>query len=86
MTLANKCMLTTVDNPYNPFTRFDEWFQYDIVHSNRTCEMLASFAFTSTEFSDSDNEEELERAMNEIVALLPETYKKFYENDKALIN
>ena len=22
-------MLTTVDNPFNPFTEFDEWFAFD---------------------------------------------------------
>ena len=24
-----KCMLTTVDNPYNPFTQWDAWFRFD---------------------------------------------------------
>ena len=23
------CMITTIDNPYNPFTQFDEWYAFD---------------------------------------------------------
>ena len=23
------CAITTIDNPYNPFTQFDEWFTFD---------------------------------------------------------
>lgn len=25
-------MLTTTDNPYNPFTHYDEWYTWDITH------------------------------------------------------
>ena len=27
----DEAMLTTFDNPYNPFTQFLEWFQFDFV-------------------------------------------------------
>ena len=33
-------MLTTVDNPYNPFTRFDEWNQYDTEKGYNTLSYL----------------------------------------------
>ena len=26
----SKCMLTTVDNPYNPFEQFTSWFLFDV--------------------------------------------------------
>ena len=34
-------MLTTIDNPYNPFTNFDEWWAFDISHGYNTCAYLS---------------------------------------------
>ena len=34
-------MLTTKDNPYDPFDQFDEWYGYDQDHKHFTCEYLA---------------------------------------------
>ena len=31
--MLNECALTTIDNPYNPFTQFDDWFMFDIEHN-----------------------------------------------------
>lgn len=33
-------MLTTVDNPYNPFTHFDEWYQFDTEKGYNTLSYL----------------------------------------------
>lgn len=33
-------MLTTIDNPFNPFTQFDSWYQYDEPRYH-TCEYIA---------------------------------------------
>lgn len=27
--MASKCMLTTVDNPFDPFEQFTSWFMFD---------------------------------------------------------
>ena len=34
-------MLTTVDNPYSPFTQFDDWYSYDVLKGHNTCSLLA---------------------------------------------
>lgn len=34
-------MLTTTDNPYNPFDDFDSWYAYDQAKGHCTCEYLA---------------------------------------------
>ena len=37
-------MLTTIDNPYNPFKDWDSWFAYDLQKGYRTCQILDKFA------------------------------------------
>lgn len=34
-------LITTSDNPFNPWTNFDEWFAYDVVKGYNTCSILA---------------------------------------------
>ena len=62
-----ECRLTTIDNPYNPFTDFNEWFLYDMEKGYNTCGYLARIAKTSSELSDEENDEEIERAIDEII-------------------
>lgn len=64
-------MLTTIDNPYNPFTHYDEWMAWDMRMGYNTNGMLARIANTSDALSDAENQEEVERAMNRIVELDP---------------
>ena len=61
-------MLTTVDNPFNPFTQFDEWKQFDEEKGYNSCELLARHVYTSNELSDSDNEAAIEDGINEVVS------------------
>ena len=62
-----KVMLTTIDNPYNPFDEFDKWFLYDVEKGYNSCGYLARIARTSEQFSDLENDEEIERAIDEII-------------------
>lgn len=62
-------MLTTEDNPYNPFSMFDEWYAYDCQKGYYTCSLLARIAKTSDGLSDSDNDLELLNSMKQIVSL-----------------
>ena len=63
------CMLTTIDNPYNPFTEFDAWFSFDEQKGYNSCEYLARVANTSDELSDEENAIEIEKAIDSIVKL-----------------
>lgn len=65
--MANDYALTTLDNPYNPITQFDEWLVFDISMGYNTCGLLARIAKTSNELSDVDNELAIDQAMDEIV-------------------
>lgn len=60
-------MLTTIDNPFDPFTQFDAWFQFDEEKGYHTCQFLAQIARTSSDMSEKDYENEVERAIDEIV-------------------
>jgi predicted P-loop ATPase/GTPase len=60
-------MLTTVDNPFDPFTQFEEWYQFDTTSGYDTLGLLARVAKVSSELSETDQELAIERAMNEIV-------------------
>ncbi len=42
-------MLTTVDNPFSPFTQWVEWYAYDTASGYHTCALLARIAITSDE-------------------------------------
>lgn len=62
-----KCMLTTFDNPFNPFEQFTSWFLFDIEKGYNSCSYLARIAHTSDQFTEEENNEEIERAIDEII-------------------
>jgi hypothetical protein len=59
-------MLTTVDNPYNPYTHYDQWYEYDTSKGYNSASFLARIAKTSDEMSDADQELAIEEAIDEI--------------------
>lgn len=61
-------MLTTIDNPYSPFTQWYEWYAFDLAHHYNTSELLARVTITSEELSNFDQALAVELAMDEIVA------------------
>lgn len=68
--------LTTVDNPYNPFTQFDIWNEFDMRNGYDTCSKLGRLAKTSIGLSDADNEQQIDDAMNRIIEMHPTLYIK----------
>ena len=60
-------MLTTEDNPFDPFTQFDEWFAFDKFSGYNTTEYLARVVNYSDQLSDADRLLVIEQAIDEIV-------------------
>jgi hypothetical protein len=60
-------MLTTVDNPFDPFTRFDEWLAYDTRLGYDTPGMLARITKISNDLSEPDQALAVQNAIDEIV-------------------
>jgi len=76
------CMATTIDNPYNPFTHFDEWYVYDQSHGYNTCGLVAYFNEASRFMEEEDYEFETNEAINKLLELNPyNLHMKVYEKD-----
>ena len=64
-------MLTTLDNPYNPFTQWDEWFAFDLAKGYDTCGTLARFANVGNNLTEEENGVIIEQAMDSILDVDP---------------
>lgn len=75
----NNCALTTFDNPFNPFENFDEWFAFDVQHGYNTCGKLMRIANVENDMSEVEYNNEIERAIDEIIQYdFVELYRKVY--------
>jgi hypothetical protein len=64
-------MLTTIDNPFNPWTQYEEWDAWDQDHGYYTAGYLARIVKTSDEMSEADQDLAIEYAIDEIIQLNP---------------
>lgn len=70
-------MLTTVDNPFDPFTQFEAWLSFDVGHGYQTLPLLGRVVRTSDEMSEADRQVANEQGIDEIIeALGSELYRK----------
>lgn len=60
-------MLTTVDNPYDPHTQFDEWYAWDMAQGYHTLALLGRVVRTSTDLSEAQQDLDVANAIDEIV-------------------
>lgn len=60
-------MLTTIDNPFDPFTQYDEWLAFDQDQNHYSNELLARITKTSDNLSPQDEDLAIEIAIEEIV-------------------
>ena len=80
--MYNDCMLTTDDNPYNPFTQFEKWFLFDCEKGYYSCSYLARIARLADAMTDEEKANEIEHAIDEIIRLdFLGIYKKVYRNE-----
>ncbi len=65
--MAYDCMLTTFDNPFDPFEQFTSWLMFDVEKGYNSCGRLARIAQISEDMSQVEIDREIERAIDEII-------------------
>ena len=81
--MRQKCMLTTADNPFDPFEEFESWFLFDVEKGYNSCAYLGRIAKTSEQLSDEENDREVERAIDEIIKY---DFMNVYQKVKRQVN
>lgn len=70
-------MLTTIDNPYNPFDQFEQWLSYDLAKGYDCCGLVDRLTRTATAFSEEWQARDVEQAIDDFLKVDPiGLYKK----------
>jgi hypothetical protein len=64
-----KIMLSTVDNPYDPFSSFDEWYAFDMSKGYNTLGYLARVTVLSDELTEAQRDDEIDFAISQAARL-----------------
>lgn len=60
-------MLTTIDNPFNPFNEFENWFKFDTRKGYNTCSLLARKASSREDLTSIEEKIANNEAIDEIL-------------------
>ena len=61
------CMLSTIDNPFNPFEDYSSWLMFDKEKGYDSAERLMRIAKLTDDMTQKEENEEIERAIDEII-------------------
>lgn len=79
--MANReVFITTHDNPYDYFTQFKQWLDYDRLMGYFTLEYLGRIVKLAPDLSDDEEQREIESAIDSIIEWNGSMYKKVYSN------
>ena len=79
--MTSQCMLTTFDNPFDPFDDFVHWLLYDNEKGYCSSERLMRIAEISDDMTQKEIDAEIERAIDQIIKFdFTNTYKKATKN------
>lgn len=73
--------ITTFDNPFSPFTQFDEWYTFDTQYGYDTIGLLSRMMMSSNQLSVDDQKRILENTIFDLVKMFPNIYKIVLESD-----
>jgi len=85
--MSYQCMLTTFDNPFDPFEQFTSWLLFDKEKGYNCCERLDRIAKITDEMTQKEINEETERAIDEIIKYdFLNVYKKVTKELKEVVD
>ena len=77
--MARICALSTKDNPYNPFSDFNNWNAFDMQNGYNSCAYLARVVGDISSEEENEVDENIENAIDRIVEMnLTGNYIKIY--------
>lgn len=80
--MAKKCRVTTIDNPFDPFTQFDSWYAFDVEKGYYTCSRIARLTNFTDEMSEIEIDNEYERAIDKLIEIdVLDIYKKIVKEE-----
>ncbi len=69
--------ITTIDNPFDPFKDFDDWFQFDIEKGYYSCSKIARIVENIENAEEKQEDELLEEAIDRLIEIDPlDIYRK----------
>lgn len=82
--MAEDTMITTIDNPYNPFTDYEKWYADDVAMGYNTCSLLGRLTPADDDSMSDDTVAGLvEYGQDELLRLNPTgMFAKIHKNDK----
>lgn len=75
--MSMQSMLTTIDNPFDPFEQFTSWFLFDVEKGYNSCGKLARIAKVSEDMSETEFNNEIDLAIDKLIKVdFLDIYKK----------
>ena len=75
-------LLTTIDNPYDPFKDFSLWDLFDREKGHFTCDLIGRLSQISDDMTLREEEAEYDRVVDFIIEHDPhDKYKRFYRQN-----
>lgn len=83
MSQTKDVWITTVDNPFDPFTQWDRWFNFDEQQNYKTCERVARFAHVNRKnLTEKENNDLIDQAIVRVYLLYgPQVYQIVVEGE-----
>lgn len=80
MSNRKEVFITTYDNPYDYFTQFKQWLDFDRTMGYYTLEYMGRLACLAPDLSEEQEQDEIEATIDKIIEWNGNMYKKVYSS------